>query len=78
MPHPNEETVRRAYAAVNARNVEGFIDEFATMPSGDRAGTLTSGQSVIASDGEEYRRRADDLGRTVEETRLLRRHVDQP
>jgi hypothetical protein len=29
MPHPDEETVRRAYAAINGRDLEGFVVEFA-------------------------------------------------
>jgi ketosteroid isomerase-like protein len=47
MPHPNEETVRRAYAAINARNVEGFIDEFADDAVWHGSGTEVRGKEAI-------------------------------
>jgi ketosteroid isomerase-like protein len=47
MPHPNEETVRRAYAAINARNVEGFIAEFADDAVWHGSGTEVRGKGAI-------------------------------
>jgi ketosteroid isomerase-like protein len=47
MPHPNEETVRRAYAAINARDVQGFMDEFTQDAVWHGSGTEIRGREAL-------------------------------
>jgi ketosteroid isomerase-like protein len=44
MPHPNEEVVRRAYAAINRRDIDAFVAAFA-----ENAVWHGSGQSIVGS-----------------------------
>lgn len=47
MAHPHEEAVRRAYAAINRRDLPGFAAEFATDAVWHGSGTEIRGNEAI-------------------------------
>jgi ketosteroid isomerase-like protein len=49
VPHPNEEVVRRAYAAINRGDIDGFVTEFAENAVWHGSGRTIEGREGIGA-----------------------------